>query len=360
MPEKYGIQGVEGIHDSGQPILFTKNKNTEMEDYILSRVSKSPTPIIKPRSIIDSSVYSIYSKIYNKGDKKDTDTSLYVKQTRDVEPTTIFLSMKFDRDDLLDMGNDNLSAVKDFVRNKFKQYIVRHILMGEYVSSEATNIFKAESLIPINNIDILDGSTNIVAMNDPNYIFKTLFVDKDKEQALTDFYNMTESGNSLQPYTFLIDNIRDIELKILENSIANPIAVMHSQFYIALKLKIGENKSKDEIAKSLGLEKIFINDLVFEPDTKSDLQTLCIIFDPDDYYLYSGSELMVEELDIDYNKQSVLIENRMSGIHIDSRKVLVFNINKDAITDVISKVEELIQNQPDEPEEPEEPEEPAE
>lgn len=286
---------------------------------ILSGVHKSPFSRLKTMAA-DITMEEARAVGYIKGNKKVEEQFALLK--REVGPQTVTKLQKFDRDDLLDIIDiDTVAWVKSEMDIKMNEEIARAVLVGDGRANSNPNKIKEDKIIPIyKDVSPLVGYDT--QMGNPAHnassatfaIRKTIEVPEDAtpadkaEMLIDDAVRARVDYKGSGSPTLFIGPAKLAEMLLIKDSMGRRIYDSEAALATAMRVKnIVDVPILDEIYR--------VEDEGEETEKRYDLAG--IIVNLSDYTLGTdkgGQKTMFEDFDIDYNKQTYLLETRLSGM----------------------------------------------
>lgn len=294
---EHGITDVENLFPEVQSVNKEPNlvgRDTSWVTDALSRV----------RHIPFSRVKTIYANItedearakgYIKGKQKVEEVFPALKRSTD--PTTIYKLQKMDRDDIIDITDfDVIAWIKNEMRTMLNEEIARAIFIGD-----------GRSLT--DNDHINENNVRPILTDDPVYaVHKVL--EKTKSQSDDDFTKnfIREVVKSRKDYKGSGNPVLYTTEDILTNMLLLEDGYGRTLY-----------QSQEALATALRVSKIVavpVFDNIGHKDGAISYELLGIMVNLADYTIGAdkgGQVSLFDDFDIDYNKQSYLIETRCSG-----------------------------------------------
>lgn len=294
---EHGITDVENLFPEVQSVNKEPNlvgRDTSWVTDALSRVRHIPFSRIK----------SIYANItedearakgYIKGKQKVEEVFPVLKRSTD--PTTIYKLQKMDRDDIIDITDfDVIAWIKNEMRTMLNEEIARAIFIGD-----------GRSLT--DNDHINENNVRPILTDDPVFaVHKVL--EKTKSQSDDDFTKnfIKEVVKSRKDYKGSGDPVFYTTEDMLTNML-----LLEDEYGRTLY------QSQEALATALRVSKIVavpVFDNIGHEDGAISYELLGIMVNLADYTIGAdkgGQVSLFDDFDIDYNKQSYLIETRCSG-----------------------------------------------
>lgn len=294
---EHGITDVENLFPEVQSINKEPNlvgRDTSWVTDALSRVRHIPFSRIK----------TIYANItedearakgYTKSNQKVEEVFPVLKRSTD--PTTIYKLQKMDRDDIVDITDfDVIAWIKNEMRTMLNEEIARAIFIGDGRS-------------PTDNDHINENNVRPILTDDPVYaVHKVL--EKTKSQSDDDFTKnfIKEVVKSRKDYKGSGNPV----LYTTEDMLTNML-LLEDEYGITLY------QSQEALATALRVSKIVavpVFDNIGHKDGDASYELLGIMVNLEDYTIGAdkgGQVSLFDDFDIDYNKQSYLIETHCSG-----------------------------------------------
>lgn len=294
---EHGITDVENLFPEVQSVNKEPNlvgRDTSWVTDALSRVRHIPFSRIK----------SIYANItedearakgYIKGKQKVEEVFPVLKRSTD--PTTIYKLQKMDRDDIIDITDfDVIAWIKNEMRTMLNEEIARAIFIGD-----------GRSLT--DNDHINENNVRPILTDDPVFaVHKVL--EKTKSQSDDDFTKnfIKEVVKSRKDYKGSGNPVFYTTEDMLTNML-----LLEDEYGRTLY------QSQEALATALRVSKIVavpVFDNIGHKDGAISYELLGIMVNLADYTIGAdkgGQVSLFDDFDIDYNKQSYLIETRCSG-----------------------------------------------
>lgn len=286
----HGVTNIEYLFPEAklvdQPYVY-KNQNTATEE-IINGVRKSPFEKVKSM-FFDITADEARAKGYIKGKQKVEEVIKLLK--RETHAKTIYKTQKFDRDDLISMDNSAnfLSFINSEMTMMLKEELARAILVGD--GRQTTDQYK---------------------------------IDEDKIRPIVkddEFYAPIYSYGTPES---LIDNI--LKAMIEYQGSGSPTLFIEPALLYALKTVKDKNgryiyNNNNELASRMGVSKIVECSFLANSKFKA------VVVNLNDYVLGSnkGGEIThFEDFNIDFNKQTFLVETRVSGALVKPKSALCF------------------------------------
>lgn len=294
---EHGITDVEN--------LFPEVQSVNKEPNLVSRDTSWATDALsRVRHIPFSRVKTIYANItedearakgYIKGKQKVEEVFPVLKRFTD--PTTIYKLQKMDRDDIIDITDfDVIAWIKNEMRTMLNEEIARAIFIGD-----------GRSLT--DNDHINENNVRPILTDDPVFaVHKVL--EKTDSQSDDDFTKnfIKEVVKSRKDYKGSGNPV----LYTTEDMLTNMLLLEDEYGRILYQ-------SQEALATALRVSKIVavpVFDNIGHEDGVLSYELLGIMVNPADYTIGAdkgGQVSLFDDFDIDYNKQSYLIETRCSG-----------------------------------------------
>ena len=294
---EHGIIDVENLFPEVKSVNIEPNLvggDTSWVTDALSRVHHIPFSRIK----------SIYANItedearakgYIKGKQKVEEVFPVLKRSTD--PTTIYKLQKMDRDDIIDITDfDVIAWIKYEMRTMLNKEIARAIFIGDGRS-------------PTDNDHINENNIRPILTDDPVYAVHKV-IEKTRDQSDDDFTRnfIKEVVKSRKDYKGSGNPV----LYTTEDMLTNML-LLEDEYGRTLY------QSQEALATALRVSKIVavpVFDNIGHKDGDISYELLGIMVNLADYTIGAdkgGQVSLFDDFDIDYNKQSYLIETRCSG-----------------------------------------------
>ena len=244
------------------------------------------------------------AKGYVKGDRKDNEVFTLLK--RRTVPHTLYKMQSIDRDDLLDITDFNVIPwLWSEMYIMIKEELARDILVGDGRLTSDNYHMPEENVRPIWSDDPLFTIRKTIAkdLNDDGTPSETMMKNVIKA-AIRARKEYKGSGN---PIMFTTEEYLT-EMILLEDGIGHPLY-----------------KTEAELATKMRVNKI-VTVPIMEGLTKDGKDLIAIIVNLSDYCVGSdkGGELTrFEDFDINFNKQQMLLETRVSGALVKPYSAIV-------------------------------------
>lgn len=294
---KHGITDVENLFPEVQSVNKEPNlvgRDTSWVNDALSRVRHIPFSRIKS-TYANITKDEARAKGYIKGKQKVEEVFQVLKRSTD--PTTIYKLQKMDRDDIIDITDfDVIAWIKNEMRTMLNEEIARAIFIGD-----------GRSLT--DNDHINENNVRPILTDDPVFaVHKVL--EKTKSQSDDDFTKnfIKEVVKSRKDYKGSGDPVFYTTEDMLTNML-----FLEDEYGRTLY------QSQEALATALRVSKIVavpVFDNIGHEDGVLSYELLGIIVNLADYTIGAdkgGQVSLFDDFDIDYNKQSYLIETRCSG-----------------------------------------------
>jgi HK97 family phage prohead protease len=293
------------------------NDDQSWVSIVMNGVHKSPFSRLKTIAA-DITIEEARAVGYIKGNKKVEEQFGLLK--REVSPKTITKLQKFDRDDLLDITDlDVVAWVKSEMQIKLREEIARAILVGDGRPNSNPNKIDEDKVIPIyKDVSPLTGyDSKINGHNVSSATFairRTIEVPSnataaDKAELLIDdaVRARVDYKGSGSP-TLFIGPAALAEMLLIKDSMGRRIYESEASLATAMRVKnIVDVPILDRISR-----------VENEGEENEQEFTLAgIIVNLSDYTIgldKGGETRMFDDFDIDYNKQTYLLETRLSGM----------------------------------------------
>nr|DAP44075.1 MAG TPA: major capsid protein [Caudoviricetes sp.] len=294
---EHGITDVENLFPEVQYVNKEPNlvgRDTSWVTDALSRVRHVPFSRVKTR-YANITEDEARAKGYVKGKQKVEEVFSALKRSTD--PTTIYKLQKMDRDDIIDITDfDVIAWIKNEMRTMLNEEIARAIFIGD-----------GRSLT--DNDHINENNVRPILTDDPVYaVHKVL--EKTDSQSDDDFTKnfIKEVVKSRKDYKGSGNPV----LYTTEDMLTNML-LLEDEYGISLY------QSQEALATALRVSKIVavpVFDNIGHEDGVFSYELLGIMVNLADYTIGAdkgGQVSLFDDFDIDYNKQSYLIETRCSG-----------------------------------------------
>lgn len=284
---------------------------------VMNGVHKSPFSRLKTMAA-DITIEEARAVGYVKGNKKVEEQFGLLK--REVGPQTVTKLQKFDRDDLLDITDiDTVAWVKSEMDIKMNEEIARAVLVGDGRANSSPNKIKEDKIIPIyKDVSPLTGYDSQIGGHNVSTatfaIRKTIEVPADASAADKAELLIDDAVRARVDYkgsgspTLFIGPAALAEMLLIKDSMGRRIYDSESSLATAMRVKnIVDVPILDEITR--------VEDEGEE--TEKTYKLAGIIVNLADYTLgldKGGQKTMFDDFDIDYNKQTYLLETRLSGM----------------------------------------------
>ena len=294
---EHGITDVEN--------LFPEVKSVNIEPNLVGGDTSWVTDALsRVRHIPFSRIKSIYANItedearakgYIKGGQKVEEVFPVLKRSTD--PTTIYKLQKMDRDDIIDITDfDVIAWIKYEMRTMLNKEIARAIFIGDGRS-------------PTDNDHINENNIRPILTDDPVYAVHKV-IEKTRDQSDDDFTRnfIKEVVKSRKDYKGSGNPV----LYTTEDMLTNML-LLEDEYGRTLY------QSQEALATALRVSKIVavpVFDNIGHKDGDISYELLGIMVNLADYTIGAdkgGQVSLFDDFDIDYNKQSYLIETRCSG-----------------------------------------------
>lgn len=294
---EHGITDVENLFPEVQSVNKEPNlvgRDTSWVTDALSRVRHIPFSRVKTR-YANITEDEARAKGYIKGKQKIEEVFPVLKRSTD--PTTIYKLQKMDRDDIIDITDfDVIAWIKNEMRTMLNEEIARAIFIGD-----------GRSLT--DNDHINENNVRPILTDDPVFaVHKVL--EKTKSQSDDDFTKnfIKEVVKSRKDYKGSGDPVFYTTEDMLTNML-----LLEDEYGRTLY------QSQEALATALRVSKIVavpVFDNIGHKDGAISYELLGIMVNLADYTIGAdkgGQVSLFNDFDIDYNKQSYLIETRCSG-----------------------------------------------
>lgn len=294
---KHGVTNIEFLFPEAklvdEPYVY-KNQHTATEE-IIEGVRKSPFAKVKSM-FFDITADEARAKGYIKGKKKVEEVIKLLK--RETHPQMIYKTQKFDREDLIDMENtpEFLRFINSEMTMMLKEELARAILTGD--GRELTDQFKIKEdcIRPITKDD--EFYAPIYSYENPEDLVDVCL------KAMVDYQGSGSPTLFIHPsLLYSLKTIKDKNGRYIYNTDA-------------------------EIASRMGVSKI--KECSFLDTEKCKFKA--VVVNLNDYVLGAnkGGEIThFEDFDIDYNKNTYLVETRVSGSLVKPKSALCFYLKTD-------------------------------
>ncbi len=294
---EHGITDVENLFPEVQSVNKEPNlvgRDTSWVTDALSRVRHIPFSRINS-TYANITENEARAKGYIKGKQKVEEVFSVLKRSTD--PTTIYKLQKMDRDDIIDITDfDVIAWIKNEMRTMLNEEIARAIFIGD-----------GRSLT--DNDHINENNVRPILTDDPVFaVHKVL--EKTKSQSDDDFTKnfIKEVVKSRKDYKGSGDPVFYTTEDMLTNML-----LLEDEYGRTLY------QSQEALATALRVSKIIavpVFDNIGHKDGAISYELLGIMVNLADYTIGAdkgGQVSLFDDFDIDYNKQSYLIETRCSG-----------------------------------------------
>ena len=243
------------------------------------------------------------AKGYTKGKRKIEEVFLLLR--RQVDPQTIYKKQKFDRDDVIDIGNnmDVIPWVKREMQDQLKEEVARASLIGDGRSAESPDKIFPEHVKPIYTDDALYTIRIVVTRGSDD----AATAKNALKEIIKNRKNYKGSGN----LTAFISEDWLAEFLLLEDGFGHPLY-----------------KDEQELARKMRVNKI-VTVPQLEGLAYNGKDCMCIMVDLKDYTWGSnrlGETTFFEDFDIDFNQYKYLYETRLSGMLIKPYSAMVVEV----------------------------------
>lgn len=315
----HGIENLDYLYPDakteGQKLSWIDGDNTWV-NAVLSRVHNSPFTRIKT-IFADITADEARARGYIRGRRKEEEVFSLSKRT--TEPTTIYKKQKFDRDDLLDVSEevDIIPDVKREMDTKLNKEIARAILIGD-------------GRLP-SNPDHIDDSK-----------IRPIWTDDDLFAVHVPIVFGTSASADDRAKAFIRSVIKN--RKLYKGS-GNPVIFMTSDLLTdCLLLEDTTGRAIYDTVDKLKT-KLRVNDIFDVEDMENQSRTvgattktlMAIMVNLDDYHVGTakkGQKSFFSDFDIDYNKETFLLETRKSGSLVKAFSALVFESSVELMHEV--------------------------
>ena len=288
----YGIDDIQELfpdHNllTKEPVFVTQD--VEWIDSVLQGVSKLPFSRVKQLFMDDSLVEA-------NGYKMSTEKleEVMSASTRTIEPTTVYIKSRLDRDDVIDIADfDAVSFMRKVLKKKLDEYLAKCILVGDGKDAFDDDKVDETCIIPIaKDVSTMNVRIDLAtsAVSDADAFIDAMITNRPKYKG---------SGS---PVLFLKE--------------AALMAMLVAKDADGRRLY----KSVEELKGLLQVSKIVPITGAFDANvTLPNAEVFnvdAILVNPKDYSVGIGSGgkvTMFDDFDIDYNQQKFLIETRLSG-----------------------------------------------
>lgn len=239
-----------------------------------------------------------------KGEKK-LDLKLAVLK-RTTAPTTVYIKMTMDRDDMIDMDFDGVTWIRSEARNQLNRELARAYLLGDNRDKSSDDKIDELCIRPI-------------ISDDDMYTIK--YTVTDGKDFHNDFNSASENDSEAKGVVRAAVKSR----KTYKGS-GNPTFFTTEDLLTELLLTEDQNghrlyKSTGELATAMRVKEI-----VTVPEMEEYTDIYGIIVNMADYNVGAdkgGAVTMFDDFDIDYNQQKYLMETRCSGALVKPYSAIV-------------------------------------
>ena len=288
----YGINDIEELFPdhkllTKEPVFVTQE--VEWIDSVLQGVNKLPFSRVKQLFMDDSAVDG---NGYEKGSEKYEE--VMEASTRVIEPTTVYIKSKLDRDDVIDITDfDAVSFMRKVLKKKLDELLAKCMLVGDGRDAFDSSKVDEECIIPI--------AKDVSTMNVRVDLAESAVADAD---AFIDamIINRPKYKGSGSPVLFIKEAAL---MAMLVAKDANGLRLYKS---------VEELKGLLQVSKIVPITGAFDADITLPNSDKYNVDA--ILVNPKDYSVgigAGGKTTMFDDFDIDYNQQKFLIETRLSG-----------------------------------------------
>lgn len=256
--------------------------------YVMSKVHRSPFANIKSL-FADITADEARARGYIKGNLKKEEVFTMLKRT--TGPTTVYKKQKMDRDDIIDIVDfDVVSYIKAEMRTMLDEELARAFLIGDGRLASSDDKIKEDRIRPIAREEALFTVHAQVTGKDPDELAKNFI-----RQAILARKDYKGSG---RPDLFITEEMLTRMLLLTDNN--------------------GRDLYVDEaaLARKMRVANIITVPVMEGYKDANDKPIHGIIVNLADYNVGAdrgGAVAMFDDFDIDYNKQTYLIETRCSG-----------------------------------------------
>lgn len=305
---KYGFNDPEMVfpeyHNLNNPPEWIK-RDTTWADKVNAGVHKTPFSRIRS-TYANITEDEARAKGYIKGNQKKTEVFSLLKRTTD--PTTIYKLQKFDRDDMIDITDFNSAAwIKSEMEIMLDEEKARAILIGDGRLADAEDKIPEDKVRPIaKDVDLFNVK---VKVDVPAGATGAEKADAVIESVLRSRKNYKGSGSP----TFFTTEDWLTEMLLLKDGIGHRLYKTEAELATALRVK--------EIVTVEVMENYEING---EP-------LVGVIVNLTDYNVGAdkgGEKSLFDDFDIDFNRYTYLIEQRLSGALIKPYSAMTVTINE--------------------------------
>lgn len=294
---KHGVTNIEYLFPEAklvdEPYVY-KNQHTATEE-IIEGVRKSPFSKVKSM-FFDITADEARAKGYIKGKKKVEEVIKLLK--RETYPQMIYKTQKFEREDLIDMENapEFIRFINSEMTMMLKEELARAILTGD--GREITDQFKIKE-------DCIRPITKDDEFYAPIYAY-----ENTKDLIDVCLKAMVEYQGSGAPTLFIHPSLL-YQLKTIKDKNGRYIY-----------------NNDSEIAARMGVSKI--KECSFLDTEKCKFKA--VVVNLNDYVLGANKDGKIthfEDFDIDYNRNTYLVETRVSGSLVKPKSALCFYLKTD-------------------------------
>lgn len=321
--EQSGENGIETLFPEfkdvkpGAPELITRDQT--WVGAVMKKVHKSPIARIRTRQA-DITAETNRAQGYEKGQEKKN-SGIIKLLSRTTDPQTIYVKDSLNRDDILDIQDfDVVNYQYGVMRITLDEEIAMAIMVGDGRDDSDADKIKEDHVRSIQN-DV-----------DPYVIHR----DVDLAAAKKDLQGSNTSANFGEDYIFMEAMVRDtLFAREKYKGSGNPDMYIEPHSLNRMQLAKDRNGRRvydtvSDVAKALNVGSIhtaeqFADKIRVDKDGKKH-KLLAIIVNLSDYSLGAvrGGEITrFQQFDIDYNKEKMLLETRLSGALTRVRSAIV-------------------------------------
>ena len=307
---EYGLDNIEYLQAPEGTDIYKKPYiiNTHPDGWV-AKINNgiSNSPLAKVRMMFaDITVEEARAKGYIKGDYKEE--SFFGLQKRTVEPTTVYVKQKFDRDDLIDADFEVAPFVKSVMDVKMDEELARAYIFGDGRSARDKDKVNDTHIIPVVKEDEL--FVNYVEVDGPASTSKAdqdAFAENIIDEMILAQDDYVGSGN------------------ITAFIVAQQVSKM-----LLLKDQFGHRlyKTMAELASAMG-----VSEVVKVPKSVMPADHYVVALDLSDYQTGKkdkGNKAWYNDFDIDYNQEKFLLETRRSGCLVRPKSAIVIKKTSNA------------------------------
>ena len=288
----YGIDDIQELFPDHR--LLTKEtvfvtQDVEWIDSVLQGVSKLPFSRVKQLFMDDTLVEANGYKMTTEKLEEVMEAS-----TRTIEPTTVYIKSRLDRDDVIDIADfDAVNFMRKVLKKKLDEYLAKCILVGDGKDAFDDDKVDEGCIIPIaKDVSTMNVRIDLAAsaVSDADAFIDAMITNRPKYKG---------SGS---PVLFL------------KEAALMAMLVAKDGDGRRLYKSVEELKGLLQVSKIVPITGAFDANITL-PNTDV-INVDAILVNPKDYSVGIGSGgkvTMFDDFDIDYNQQKFLIETRLSG-----------------------------------------------